>query len=108
MRSPASFVSAVHRRADVLRRKAAKKQIAFLSVFNAGLLTALCARIGAPHSLSTVPMAGSSLLDDSAGGYVAVAISSFMLGAAVTFFLRKHLQKKAARKPDPADKRDPD
>ena len=108
MRSAASFIRAVHRRADVLRRKAAQKQIVLLSVFNAGLLTALCAWIGVPHRVSTVTMAGSSLLDDSFGGYAAVAIPSFMLGAAAAFFLRRYQQKKAARKKDRFNKSDPE
>ncbi|MBP0966819.1 MAG: hypothetical protein J5722_04220 [Oscillospiraceae bacterium] len=103
MRSAASFVSGIHRRAAVLRRKRDKKQIMILTVLNTGLLAALVLLIGSPHRIASFTMAGTSLLDDSIGGYVAVAVLSFMLGAALTFFLREHLKKKAARDQVPQD-----
>lgn len=105
MRSAASFVSEIHRRAEILRRKREKKQIMLLTAVNVCLLVFLGAMIGTPHRIARVTMAGTSLLDDSVGGYVAVAVLSFMLGAAVTFLLREHLRRKAARKPTPENKK---
>lgn len=108
MRSAASFVSEIHRRAAILRRKRDKKQIMLLSVCSCILVSALGLLIGSPHRIARLTMAGTSLLDDDTGGYVAVAVLSFMLGAALTFFLREHLRKKASRKPDPQDKNEHD
>ena len=95
MRSAKAFVSEIHRRAELLYRKSIRRQI------NAGLLLVLTVLIGRPHRLSRATMAGTSLLDESAGGYVAIAVLSFMLGAAVTLYLRRYLKKYAVRKPEP-------
>lgn len=101
MRSAKSFVSEIHRRAELLRRKSTRRQIMLLTALNAGLLLALTVLIGKPHRISKVTLAGTSLLDESAGGYVAIAVLSFMLGAAVTLYLRRYLKKHAVRKPEP-------
>ena len=100
MRSADSFVSEIHQRAERLRRKSIQRQIMLLTVLNAGLLLVLAMLIGRPHRISRATMAGTSLLDDSAGGYVAIAVLSFMLGAAVTFYMRQYLKKYTVRKPD--------
>ena len=104
MRSAASFVREIHRRAALLRRKYAKRQILLLTAVNVCLLVSLCVMIGTPHRIARTAFAGTSLLDDSVGGYVAVAVLSFMLGVAVTFFMREYLKKKTARKSAPEDK----
>ena len=104
MRSAAPFVSEIHRRAEILRRKAAKRQIALLTALNVCLLVSLCLLIGKPHRIARTAFAGTSLLDDSAGGYVAIAVLFFMLGAAVTFCLREYLKKKASRQSAPKNK----
>ena len=57
MRSAASFVSGIHRRAAVLRRKRDKKQIMILTVLNTGLLAALVLLIGSPHRIASFTMA---------------------------------------------------
>ena len=98
MRSAESFICEVHRRAAGLCRRADRRQILLLSVINAGLLTALLVLIGRPHRIARIALTGSSLLDESAGGYVAVAVLSFMLGAAITFFLRRYLRKYSAQR----------
>lgn len=109
MRSADSFVSEIHQRAERLHRKSLRKQIMLLSVLNAGILLVMAMLIGRPHRISRATMAGTSLLDDSAGGYVAIAVLSFMLGAAVTFYMRRYLKKYTVRKPDPRSRseRDP-
>ncbi len=100
MRSAKAFVSEIHRRAELLYRKSIRRQIMLLTVLNAGLLLVLTVLIGRPHRLSRATMAGTSLLDESTGGYVAIAVLSFMLGAAVTLYLRRYLKKYAVRKPE--------
>ena len=100
MRSAESFIREVHRRAAELCRKTVKRQIVLLSGVNAALLLTLWALIGKPHRISRVTMAGTSLLDESEGGYLAFAILSFMLGAAITFFLRRYLKKYGTRRTD--------
>ena len=98
MRSAESFVAEVHRRAAVLCRVNEKKQIAFLSCINGSLFAALLIMIGSPHRMMQTALTGTSLLDECTGGYVAVAVAAFMLGAAAAVGVRRLLKRKTAEK----------
>ena len=88
MRSTDQRAALVHVRAQALARQKERKTFAGLSALSLCLLMALTWTIvqcaGAGHGLSPGELTGSSLLADSAGGYVLVAVLSFTAAVAVT------------------------
>ena len=79
----------LHQRADQLRRRRVKKAVTVFSTMSALLLVVLTSMIASWNSL-TVPegqYTGSSLLGDSAGGYVLAAVLAFVAGVVLTVVL---------------------
>lgn len=97
MRTAEEMVLAVHQRIDVLQRKRENRRtvtagLGCLSL--TGIMLILIVRFsGTKHKILTVDYSGASLLADDAGGYVLVALVSFMAGAAVALFLRARRNK---------------
>ena len=82
----------MHERARELARKKQKREIDLLGGLSAGLLVALVALIrmeqNALYGIAGNQPTGSSLLSDSAGGYVLVAVLAFALGVTLTTVIR--------------------
>ncbi len=93
MRSAKQFLDEMHRKAAEIRRQCDRRQIFALTAGNTVLLGILVLRIGSLHRLETGSFAGSSLLDEDIGGFVAVALIAFMLGSAVTVLIRRSRKK---------------
>ncbi len=88
MRTLEEIVSTVHERADVLRRRRIRLAGGACIVLAVILLTSIGAFGGMQHCLLDMNYAGSSMLDESAGGYVLVALVAFMLGVFITSFFK--------------------
>ena len=102
MRSVEEIRQAVHVRAGELRHRQAYIQLLLSGGASGVLSVMLLAVIGTFGDLWHRPLAesytGASLLGDSAGGYVMVAVAAFMLGVVVTVILlrrRKQEEHKA-------------
>ena len=98
MRSNVERIEIMHKRAEKLRRQRNKRlMVGSVSVgvtLFAALIVAsvvLDARHAEPAGTT---FAASSLLSESIGGYVMVAIVGFMIGVAITVLIRKHLEIK--------------
>lgn len=91
MRSTTEIVREIHARARVLQREEDKRQLTITGGASGALVVALLAAIGlfggSWHRPLMANYAGASLLGDSAGGYVLVAVVAFMLGIAITVIL---------------------
>ncbi|MBQ3404786.1 MAG: glycosyltransferase [Oscillospiraceae bacterium] len=88
MRGTDERMALVNARVSALTRRRERQGIAGLSTLSGGLLLALLTIIGrfsgTVHNLPSGDLAGSSLLADSAGGYVLVAVAAFIAAVAVT------------------------
>lgn len=88
MRGMEERIALVKARTRALARRRERKRLLGLSAVSicltAALLDAIVRLGGAGHSLSAGELAGSSLLADSAGGYVLVAVLSFAAAVVVT------------------------
>ena len=101
MRGTDERVALAVARTRILDRRRERRRVAGLSALSGGLLTALLVTIGrfsgAGHGLPTGELTGASLLADSAGGYVLVAVLSFAAAVAVTTmcfrYRRRHDEK---------------
>ena len=98
MRTAEEMVLAVHNRMDALERRQEKRRIAVAGSGCAVLAAILLALIadfgGAQHEVLPSAYSGASLLADSAGGYVLVALIAFMAGAVIVAWLRTRRKKK--------------
>ena len=104
MRSVEEIRQAVHVRAGELRHRQVCRQL-LLSGGACGVLSVtLLTLIGTFGDLWHRPLAqnytGTSLLGDSAGGYVIVAVAAFMLGVVITVILKRQQQNKTTREQD--------
>jgi len=89
MRSSKHFLDTIHCKAAKIRRNDTRRQIISLTLCDTAVFILLVCRIGSPHSVGQAAFTGSSLLDEETGGLVALAVIAFMLGAAVTVFVRR-------------------
>ena len=97
MRSTEEIVWAVHVQASELRHRQANVRL-LLSGGACGVLSMmLLAAVGSFGGPLTESYAGASLLGDSAGGYILVAVAAFMLGVIVTVILKHSQNNKTAR-----------
>lgn len=98
MRSTEEIVRDVHVRARALQREEAQRRLTITGGACGALIVALLAVIGVYgglwHRPLTASYAGASLLGDSAGGYVLVAVVAFMLGVTITVILKWQQRKK--------------
>ena len=111
MRGMEERIALVKARTRALARRRERKRLLGLSAVSicltAALLDAIVRLGGAGHSLSAGELAGSSLLADSAGGYVLVAVLSFAAAVVVTtlcFRLRRRQETESNQ--DQKDQKD--
>ena len=97
MRTSEERIEQLHRRADVLQRQRSRWQLAGLgsaSVFFAVMLTTMIVQEGKlSHSVTGGQYTGSSLLSDSAGGYVIAAVIAFFVGVIITAAIFRYRRK---------------
>lgn len=91
----------LYRKADILRKKQDRhRQILWgsasgvLAVF---LIVLTIQFTGNAHGLGYSGLAGSSMLNESAGGYVLVAIAAFAAGVVLTALLLRYRSKKNSK-----------
>lgn len=94
MRTEEQFLCGVHERAQTLRRAREKRRTAAWSAACAVLLVLLALETGSPHALGMGALTGASLLGDTVGGYVLVAVLAFMAGVAITALLKAAQKRK--------------
>ena len=98
MRSSEERIRLMHRRADSLRREKDKRILAGAGsaglLLLAGLLVCLVHLQGLSEGYGEGAFSASSLLSQSTGGYVLVAVVFFMLGVLITVFLMRHQKTK--------------
>ena len=98
MRSSEERIRLMHRRADSLRRKKEKRILAGAGsaglLLFAVLLVCLVHLQGLSEGYGEGAFSASSLLSQSTGGYVLVAVIFFMLGVLITVFLMKYQRTK--------------
>lgn len=88
MRTAEERIEKVHRRVKALERQRVKQQLAGFGSASAVLVVVLAVvmqRVGGLSiSVTEDPYAGSSLLSESAGGYVLAAVIAFFIGVILT------------------------
>lgn len=94
MRSDEERIELLHRKSAEIRKKHEKMK---LYAYGCISLLMFAAFIGVTYlfsgtasGISGTGFAASSLLDSSAGGYIAVGVAAFMLGVIVAVKLKKH------------------
>lgn len=97
MRGTDERMALVAARAMALDRQRERREAAGLSALSGGLLTALLVTIGqlsgACHDPLAGELTGASLLAESAGGYVLVAVLSFAAAVIVTTLCFRYRRK---------------
>lgn len=88
----------MHGRARLLERRHDQSRLVWSACLSTVLLACL---VGSAAHYSALPVeagpaqyAGSSLLDDSTGGYALVAVLAFIAGVALTVALRKRVERR--------------
>ena len=98
MRSKEERILLMHRRADCLQREKDKRFLAGAGSINLALFAVLLVLIvhlqGLSGGVGESVFTASSLLSQSAGGYVLVAVVFFMLGVLISVFLMRTQRKK--------------
>ncbi len=101
MRTQEERIEALHRRARELEKQRCGRQMAGLggiSVFLAALLTFVVQMTDQkPQSFREDQFAGSSLLSESAGGYVLAAVIAFFAGVVITAVCIRMRQRKSEK-----------
>ena len=98
MKSSEITIRRVHQRAAELQREREKRSLQLSGGISALLCIVLFAAAGQLDLHAVVSLsgsfAGSSLLSESAGGYVLVGVAAFMSGVILTVIIRKYLVSK--------------
>ncbi len=98
MRSETERIDELHKRVRKLRRQRDKRGLVIsggVSVLLAVFLVAVMLRTDRVYqSITGSGLAGSSLLSESAGGYVLAAVIAFFIGVIVTAVIYKSRKKK--------------
>ena len=104
MRSNEERLQLLHKRSKKLREEKDKKILLLYGTICSVLLVALFSVTmelkGQPSGTAYGLFTGSSLLSETAGGYVMVAVTAFMLGVIITVMLKKYLSSKKRKKPE--------
>ena len=107
MRTAEERIKRMHNRTEELRKKHEKRVLTGIGTLSAFLCFVLIAfsvyTIGTPGAITDAAMAGSSMLADSAGGYVLVAVISFTVAVLATAFCLKTQMKKKGNLQDDAE-----
>ena len=97
MRSTEERIELMHIRAKEMERDVSRRRLAGLgsvSVFIAAVLLAVMYQLtGQTTSISDDPFTGSSLLSESAGGYVHAAVIAFFAGVVITVLIFRNRNK---------------
>ena len=91
-------IERMHARAAQLKRQREKRVLNLLGAASGVLMVALVAMINTAqsfHGISNGSSAGASLLSDSAGGYILVAVGAFVAGVVITAVAKKYSEKKS-------------
>lgn len=98
MRSASERVEAMHERARLLRRARDRTINGILTTISAFMLIVIIVLAALPgggfHTIENAGETGSSLLDAGVGGYVLVAVASFMLAVIITVLCIRWREKK--------------
>lgn len=88
MRSAEERLARMHERAAAIKKKEDKSRLRILGSLSAGLMICLVVVTqqlqSMQHETHAGQAAGTSLLDDSVGGYVLAAVIAFIAGVAIT------------------------
>ena len=88
MRSAEERLTRMHERAEAIKRQEDKTRLRILGSFSAGLMVCFVIAMqqlqSMHHGILPGQNTGSSLLDDSAGGYVLAAVIAFIAGVVIT------------------------
>ena len=107
MRSAEERIDRMHKRVKELKKKYEKTVLAItgtLSAFLGIILIAVSVYIiGGAGVITDTAMAGSSMLAESAGGYVLVAVISFTVAVLITAFCLKSRMRKKDKLPENAE-----
>ena len=97
MRSTQDRLLMMHSRAEEMRRQREQAQMRVMGVISGALMVCL---IAVMHQVTNVHQAfmtgegtGSSLLSESAGGYVLVAVIAFFAGSIITVMAIRYRKK---------------
>ena len=97
MRNEEERLMKMHERAAELKRRKDLAGIRVMGAVSACLTVCLVIMIqqmqSLHHGILSTQIAGSSLLSDSVGGYVLVAVIAFFTGVIITVFIRKNRKK---------------
>ena len=97
MRSTEDRLTRMHERAAAIKRQEDRSRLRILGSLSAGLMVCLVVCIqqlqSMHHGILSGQSTGSSLLDDSAGGYVLAAVIAFIAGVAITAAIYKYRNK---------------
>lgn len=101
MRNDSERINAMHERARLLKRERDLRINGILGTTSTLLLVAILVFTtlfgGGQHLIEDVGEAGSSLLDAGAGGYVLVAVVSFMIAVVITVLCIRWNNKRKSR-----------
>ena len=97
MRSTEERLTRMHERAAAIKRQEDRSRLQILGSLSAGLMICLVIAVqqlqSMHHGILSGQSTGSSLLDDSAGGYVLAAVIAFIAGVAITAVIYKYRNK---------------
>ncbi len=102
LKTTSGCITAMHERARLLRRARDKTVNTVLGAASflmlAGIVVLASLSGGGLHPVGNTGHAGSSLLYEGAGGYVLVAVISFMVAVVITVLCMRWNEKKKAEK----------
>ena len=97
MRTSEERIEQLHRRAHALEGQKTRRQLVSLgsvSVLFAVILTTMIVQADSmSHSITNGQLTGSSLLGDSAGGYVLAAVVAFFVGVVLTAVIFRYRRR---------------
>ena len=98
MRSTEDRLTRMHERAAAIKRQEDKSRLRILGSLSAGLMVCLVIVMqqlqSMHHEIYEGQTTGTSLLDDSTGGYVLAAVLAFIAGVVVTAVIYRFRRKK--------------
>ena len=97
MRSAEERLTRMHERAAAIKKQEDRNRLRILGSLSAGLMVCLVVAMqqlqSMHHGIFASQSTGSSLLDDSAGGYVLAAVIAFIAGVAITAVIFRYRKK---------------
>lgn len=101
MRTAEARLSLLHQRAWQLSRKKSRRMLAYSAIRTTVLLAVLfmlTVRLGKlQEGFSQIRYTGASLLGESAGGYVLVAVIAFTAGVVITVVIKRYKKPRGRR-----------